>query len=46
MNRRDEPAAEAREMPVRPTARHRLYRATASEHFVLNSGDERIPVGA
>ena len=29
---------------VRPPARHRLYRATASEHFVLSSGDERIPV--
>lgn len=29
---------------VRPSARHRLYRATASEHFVLNSGDERVSV--
>jgi hypothetical protein len=44
MNRRDELAAKAREMPVRPPARHRLCRATASEHFVLSSGDERIPV--
>ena len=26
-------------------ARHRLYRATASEQFVLGPGDERIPVG-
>jgi nitroimidazol reductase NimA-like FMN-containing flavoprotein (pyridoxamine 5'-phosphate oxidase superfamily) len=25
-------------------ARHRLYRAVASEHFVLDSGDERTPV--
>ena len=25
-------------------ARHRLYRATASEQFVLGPGDERIPV--
>jgi hypothetical protein len=25
-------------------ARLRLYRATASEHYVLSSGDERIPV--
>jgi hypothetical protein len=29
---------------VRPPARHRLYRATASEHFVLNPQDERVPV--
>jgi nitroimidazol reductase NimA-like FMN-containing flavoprotein (pyridoxamine 5'-phosphate oxidase superfamily) len=29
---------------VRPPARHRLYRATASEHFVLSANDERIPV--
>jgi pyridoxine/pyridoxamine 5'-phosphate oxidase len=29
---------------VRPPARRRLYRATASEHFVLGAGDERIPV--
>jgi hypothetical protein len=29
---------------VRPPARHRLYRATASEDFMLSSGDERIPV--
>jgi len=25
-------------------ARHRLYAATATEHFVLNTNDERIPV--
>ena len=25
-------------------ARHRLYRATASEHFVLGEQDERLPV--
>jgi Pyridoxamine 5'-phosphate oxidase len=29
---------------VQPPARHRLYRATASEHFVLDAGDRRIPV--
>jgi hypothetical protein len=29
---------------VRPPARHRLYRAVASEHFVLSPRDERIPV--
>jgi uncharacterized protein YhbP (UPF0306 family) len=29
---------------VRPPARHRLYRATASEHFVLGPQDRRIPV--
>jgi nitroimidazol reductase NimA-like FMN-containing flavoprotein (pyridoxamine 5'-phosphate oxidase superfamily) len=29
---------------VRPPARHRLYRATASELFVLSPGDERLPV--
>jgi len=29
---------------VRPPARHRLYRATASEDFMLSSGDECIPV--
>lgn len=29
---------------VLPPARHRLYRATASEHFVLDPHDERIPV--
>ena len=32
-------------MLVRPPARHCLCRATASEHFVLNSRVERIPVG-
>ena len=26
-------------------ARHRLYRATALEHFVLDTHDQRIPVG-
>jgi hypothetical protein len=29
---------------VRPPARHRLYRATASEHFVLGPQDQRTPV--
>jgi uncharacterized protein YhbP (UPF0306 family) len=29
---------------VLPPARHRLYSAAASEHFVLNANDERIPV--
>jgi len=30
---------------VQPPARHRLYRATASEHFVLRDDrDERVPV--
>jgi hypothetical protein len=29
---------------VGPQARHRLYRATASEHFLLDANDERIPV--
>jgi uncharacterized protein YhbP (UPF0306 family) len=29
---------------VRPPARHRLYRATASEHFVLDPQDRRMPV--
>jgi nitroimidazol reductase NimA-like FMN-containing flavoprotein (pyridoxamine 5'-phosphate oxidase superfamily) len=29
---------------VRPPARHRLYRATASEHFVLDPHDQRLPV--
>jgi hypothetical protein len=29
---------------VLPPARHRLYRATASEHFVLGPKDERTPV--
>jgi nitroimidazol reductase NimA-like FMN-containing flavoprotein (pyridoxamine 5'-phosphate oxidase superfamily) len=31
---------------VRPPARHRLYRATASDRFVLDAGDQRIPVEA
>jgi Pyridoxamine 5'-phosphate oxidase len=29
---------------VRPPARLRLYRAIASEHFVLGAHDERVPV--
>jgi len=29
---------------VLPPARHRLYRATAAEHFVLTASDERLPV--
>jgi uncharacterized protein YhbP (UPF0306 family) len=29
---------------VRPPARHRLYRASASEHFVLGPQDRRMPV--
>lgn len=29
---------------VQPPARLRLYRASALEHFVLSSGDQRIPV--
>lgn len=29
---------------VRSPARHRLYRATASEHSVLSAGDERLSV--
>jgi len=29
---------------VRAPARHRLYRATASEHFVLDPHDQRLPV--
>ena len=29
---------------VRPPARLRLYRAVASEHFVLSPRDERVPV--
>jgi nitroimidazol reductase NimA-like FMN-containing flavoprotein (pyridoxamine 5'-phosphate oxidase superfamily) len=29
---------------VLPPARHRLYRATASEHFVLDPRDQRLPV--
>jgi nitroimidazol reductase NimA-like FMN-containing flavoprotein (pyridoxamine 5'-phosphate oxidase superfamily) len=33
----------AREDVLRP-ARHRLYRATVSEHFVLDPHDRRIPV--
>ena len=29
---------------VEPPARHRLYRAVASEHFLLGERDERVPV--
>jgi hypothetical protein len=29
---------------VVPPARHRLYRATVSEHFVLDPHDRRLPV--
>src|SRR5262245_50681265 len=29
---------------VLPPARHRLYRATARDHFVLDTHDQRIPV--
>jgi Pyridoxamine 5'-phosphate oxidase len=29
---------------VQPPGRHRLYRATALEHFVLSERDERLPV--
>jgi peptide subunit release factor 1 (eRF1) len=29
---------------VQPPARHRLYHATAIEHFVLSARDERLPV--
>jgi nitroimidazol reductase NimA-like FMN-containing flavoprotein (pyridoxamine 5'-phosphate oxidase superfamily) len=29
---------------VLPPARHRLFRATASEHFVLDPHDQRLPV--
>jgi nitroimidazol reductase NimA-like FMN-containing flavoprotein (pyridoxamine 5'-phosphate oxidase superfamily) len=29
---------------VLPPARHRLYRATVSEHFVLDPRDQRLPV--
>jgi Pyridoxamine 5'-phosphate oxidase len=36
-------AAWTRENVV-PPARHRIYRAVASEHFVLDEHDERVPV--
>jgi nitroimidazol reductase NimA-like FMN-containing flavoprotein (pyridoxamine 5'-phosphate oxidase superfamily) len=29
---------------VSPPAKHRLYRATAAEHFLLSATDERLPV--
>jgi uncharacterized protein YhbP (UPF0306 family) len=29
---------------VQAPARHRLYRATVSEHWVLDAGDQRVPV--
>jgi nitroimidazol reductase NimA-like FMN-containing flavoprotein (pyridoxamine 5'-phosphate oxidase superfamily) len=31
------------ETDVSAPAKHRLYRATASEHFTLGPGDERVP---
>ena len=31
------------EADVSAPAKHRLYRATASEHFTLGPGDERVP---
>jgi hypothetical protein len=31
---------------VRPPARHRLYRATGSDQFILDAGDQRIRVEA
>jgi len=31
------------EADVTAPAKHRLYRATASEHFTLGPGDERVP---
>jgi hypothetical protein len=37
-------AAEWTRDDVQPPARHRLYRATVSEHFVLTTGDRRTPV--
>jgi len=29
---------------VQPPARHRIYRAVASEHFILGERDERVPL--
>lgn len=29
---------------IGPSARHRLYRASVTEHFVLDERDERVPV--
>jgi pyridoxine/pyridoxamine 5'-phosphate oxidase len=29
---------------VLPPARHRIYRAAATEHFVLTDSDERVPI--
>ena len=29
---------------VLPPARHRLYRVTVTEHFVLDATDQRLPV--
>jgi pyridoxine/pyridoxamine 5'-phosphate oxidase len=29
---------------VIPPARHRIYRAAATEHFVLTDSDERVPI--
>jgi len=31
-------------LDVLPPARHRLYRATARDHFVLDDRDRRVPV--
>jgi pyridoxine/pyridoxamine 5'-phosphate oxidase len=36
--------ADWRRADVEAPSRHRLYRATAIEHFVLSAGDERVPV--
>jgi hypothetical protein len=43
---RSEEQGEGRWAPtdVEGDAKLRLYRATASEHFVLGEGDDRIPV--
>jgi nitroimidazol reductase NimA-like FMN-containing flavoprotein (pyridoxamine 5'-phosphate oxidase superfamily) len=45
-SRRGEAQGLRRWMPedVLPPARHRLFRATASEHFVLDPNDQRLPV--
>jgi hypothetical protein len=37
-------AREGTAQDVRPPARHRLYRALATEQFVLGPRDERLPV--
>jgi hypothetical protein len=45
-SRRGEAQGLRRWMPedVLPPALHRLFRATASEHFVLDPNDQRLPV--